>query len=609
MSLGPNRKIRASLASAIILLLVAFSGWTLEVPGLQPSADAIKNHARYLASDELTGRGVDTPGIILARDYIAREFAQYGLVPGGDDGTYFQNFEVATGVTVKQPSVLALDGGAPLPLNEAWAPLGLSGSGTVEGELVFAGYGITASEYGYDDYAGIDVKGRIVLVLRYEPPPARDKSPFRKSFPHSNHAALHTKATNARSHGAAGMILLDLNYAGDEDKELLSTTNTLWRGNTNLLAAQVKRRIVENWVKPRGISLAELKERIDRNERPASMPLGVRLSLSVTLEEVRRRTANVVGILPGAAGKENIVIGAHYDHLGLGHFGTPDLRNTGRIHPGADDNASGTTVLLAVAQELSRTDPKLPRAVVFVGFSGEELGLHGSRRYVERPPFPLSATKAMLNLDMVGRLREDRLTVFGARSARELSAIVNEEARRIGLEITEADGVGRSDHMSFYSKQIPSVHFFTGIHADYHRPSDTWDKLNTDGMVKIAGLVSAAAKRIAISREPLAFVSLPGRPASQEVSSRGYGAYLGTIPDFSSHAEGVRLAGATEGSPAALAGLREGDVIVQFAGRQIQTLEDLTAQLRSKQPGDAVEIVVLRSGQTITLRATLRARS
>jgi hypothetical protein len=609
MSLGTNRKIRASLATAIFLSLVAFSGWTLEVPGLQPSAEAIKNHARYLASDELTGRGVDTPGITLARDYIAREFAQYGLMAGGDDGTYFQNFEIATGVTVKQPSVLAVDGGAPLPLHEAWAPLGLSGSGTVEGEVVFAGYGITASEYGYDDYAGIDVAGKIVLVLRYEPPPAHDKSPFRKSFPHSIHAALRTKATNARNHGAAGMILLDLNYSGDEDKELLSTTNTLWRSNTNLLAAQAKRRIVENWVKPRGISLSELKERIDRNERPASVRLGIRVSLSVTLEEIRRRTANVVGILPGAAGNENIVIGAHYDHLGLGHFGTPDLRNAGRIHPGADDNASGTTVLLAVARELSRMDPKLPRTVVFVGFSGEELGLHGSRRYVERPPFPLSATKAMLNLDMVGRLRQDRLTVFGARSARELSAMVNEEARRIGLEITEADGVGRSDHMSFYSKQIPSVHFFTGTHADYHRPSDTWDKLNTDGMVKIAGLVSATAKRIAISREPLAFVSLPGRPASAEVSSRGYGAYLGTIPDFSGHTEGVRLAGATEGSPAAIAGLREGDVIVQFAGRQIQSLEDLTAQLRSKKPGDAVEIVVLRSGQTITLKATLRARS
>jgi hypothetical protein len=594
------------------MFLVALSGWSGEAPGLQPSAVAIKNHARYLASDELTGRGIDTPGITLARDYIAREFARYGLVAGGDNGTYFQNFEVATGVTVKQPSRLSVDGGSPLALNEAWVPLGLSSSGKIDADVVFAGYGITAKEYGYDDYAGINADGKIVLVLRYEPPPANEKSPFRKSFPHSTHAALRTKAMNARDHGAVGMILLDLNYAGDEEKELLSTTNTLWRSNTNLLAAQIKRRIVEDWVKPRGVSLAELKEKIDRDEKPASTPLPVRVSLTVTLEEIRRRADNVIGILPGAdpaAAKENIVLGAHYDHLGLGHFGTADPRHTGRIHPGADDNASGTAVLLAAARQLSGSDPKPRRTLVFVAFSGEELGLHGSRRYVERPPFLVSATKAMLNLDMVGRLRKDRLTVFGTGSARELSGIVNEEGRRLGLEIAEGDGIGRSDHMSFYNKQIPSLHFFTGTHSDYHRPSDTWDKLNADGMAKIAGLVAATARRIATSQEPLAFVSLPGRPPSQEVSPRGYGSYLGTVPDFSGHAEGVRLAGATEGSPAALAGLREGDVIVQFAGQQIQTLEDLIAQLRSKKPGDDVEIVVLRSGQPITLKATLRARS
>jgi hypothetical protein len=610
-TISPRRAKIASLTAAFFLLLV-FSGWTLESPSPRPSAEAISNHARYLASDDLTGRGIDTPGIMPARDYIAREFAQYGLIAGGDNGTYFQSFEVATGVAVKQPALLAIDGGSPLRLDEAWRPLGLSGSGKAKAEVIFAGYGITAKDYGYDDYAGINAEGKIVLVLRYEPPPASEKSPFRKSFPHSVHAALRTKATNARDHGAVGMILVDLNDAGDEEKELLSTTNTLWRNNTHLLAAQVKRRIVEDSVKRRGISLAELKEKIDREEKPASRPLGMEIALTVTLEEIRRRTDNVIGVLPGAdpaAGKENVVIGAHYDHLGLGYFGTADLRNAGRIHPGADDNASGTAVLLAVASDLSNSSPKPARTIIFVAFSAEELGLHGSRRYVQGPAAPLSATKAMLNLDMVGRLRENRVTVFGTRSARELSGIVTEEARRLGLEITEADGVGRSDHMSFYNKQIPSLHFFTGTHSDYHRPSDTWDKLNAAGMARVAELVAATAKRIAGTKQPLVFSSLPGRSSSEPEASRGYGAYLGTIPDFSRQAEGVRLAGATDGSPAAAAGIREGDIIVQFAGRAIQNLEDLTTLLRSKKPGDDVEIVVLRGGQTITLRATVRARS
>jgi membrane-associated protease RseP (regulator of RpoE activity) len=343
------------------------------------------------------------------------------------------------------------------------------------------------------------------------------------------------------------------------------------------------------------------------------------MTLQVSLEEIRQRTENVIGILPGSdptLTDENIVIGAHYDHVGFGHYGTRNSSEEGEIYHGADDNASGTAVLIQLADQLSRSQMKPARTIVFAAFSGEELGLHGSRHYVNYPPLPFSSTKAMLNLDMVGRLRDNRITVFGAHSAKELSAIVLEAAQKLGLKINESDSVGRSDNMSFYNRRIPALHFFTGSHPDYHRPSDTWEKLNIEGMVKITDLVSEVVQRVASVKEPLNFVSLPSRPPSGGNTERqgdsegqGYGSYLGSIPDFGANdGDGVRLAGVSAGSPAAFAGLREGDVIIKLAEMKIQSLEDLAAALRSKKPGDLVEITVLRNSQPLTLKATLRSR-
>jgi aminopeptidase YwaD len=613
LTLRNSVRARASVVTLTLAVLVAFSAWTFEIPSsADPRVDRLRDHVRYLASDDLTGRGVETPGIKLARDYIAREFATYGLRPGGDNGSYLQGFDVATGVTVKQPALMAFGNQAPLRLNEEWIPLGLSGSGKVEGDVVFAGYGVTAKDYGYDDYAGIDAKGKIVLVLRYEPPPKDEKSPFQKAPRYSNHATLRAKANNARDHGAVGMILVDLNHSGDEQKELLSTLSSLWRGGNSLIAAQIKRGAIEKWLEGRGISLKSLKEKIDREEKPASQPLpAVQVTLQVSLEEIRQRTENVIGVLPGsdpALKDENIVIGAHYDHVGFGHYGTRDSQTSGQIHYGADDNASGTAILLQLAERLSRAQFKPARTVVFAAFSAEELGLHGSRQYVNSPPMALSSTKAMVNLDMVGRLRDNRLTVFGTQSAKGLSDIVLEEAQKLGLQVTESDSIGRSDHMSFYNKKIPALHFFTGSHADYHRPGDTWEKLNVEGMAKVTQLVRGIAERIANRKEPMSFVSLPSRPPASGTEQQGYGAYLGSIPEFGASEEGVRLTGVQDGSPAAFAGLREGDVIIQLAEMKIQNLEDLTAALRSKKPGESVEITVLRNSQRLTLRATLRAR-
>jgi hypothetical protein len=608
----PRTKITAVALSLVTLFWL--SAWALEIPApLTPLTDPLREHVRYLASDELMGRAVDTPGIKLARDYIAQQFTRYGLLPGGDNGTYLQSFEVITGVTVKQPTALALDGGPTVPLDEDWTPLGLSASGRVEADIVFAGYGITVKDYGYDDYAGVDAKGKIVLTLRYEPPPKDDKSPFRKPPRYSNHATLRAKIINARDHGAVGMILVDLQPLRDSARELISTRSSYSRGDNSIVAAHVKRQVVEKWLGAQGISLSQLKEKIDRDEKPASIALPVlKVSLAITLEPVRQRTENVIGIVPGSDPNlkdENIVIGAHYDHLGLGHFGTTDSSTEGQIHHGADDNASGTSVLLRVAERVAHSAPKPNRTLIFAAFSGEELGLLGSRHYVDHPTRPLLSTKAMLNLDMVGRLRENRITVFGTHSAKELSETVRDQARSLGVEITESDAVGRSDHMSFYNRKIPALHFFTGSHPDYHRPSDTWDKINVEGMAKVSDLVLATALQVANTQKTLNFVSLPSRPPTDERNaSRGYGAYLGTIPDFADNVEGVRLAGVTDGSPASVAGLQEGDVIVEFAGSKVKSLEDLAAFLGAKRPGDKVEIVIRRTSQILMVTAVLRSR-
>jgi hypothetical protein len=612
------RRFLSQSRPLILALLVTFtplltlSGWSFQ-HGQQPVTvtEELRRDVQFLTSPELTGRGVDTPGIKLARDYLAAEFARAGLRPGGDDGSFFQPFDVAVGVTVNQPSSLTLDQNAPLELNTDWIPLGLSKSDNVDGELVFAGYGITAKENGYDDYADLNVKGKIVLILRYEPPRKDEKSPFKTPPEYSVHAALRTKANNARDHGAVGMILVDLNHDNEQQPELLSTNNSLWRGGNSLVAAQVRREVLRKWLDARGVSLRDLKEKIDRTGKPGSMSLpGALARLQVTLKENHERAENVVGILPGAdpdLKDQRVVIGAHYDHLGFGHFGALDRQAEGKIHPGADDNASGTAVLLELARRLAKLPVRPDRTIVFAAFSGEELGLYGSRHFIEHTD-AISAIKAMINLDMVGRLRENRVTVFGARSGENLSDLVLRNARGLGLDITDSNDIGRSDHMSFYSKKIPVIHFFTGTHEDYHRATDTWEKLNIEGMAKISDLVLVTALEIANRKEPIRFVSLPSRPGGSIGSARGIRVYLGTIPDYGAVGTGVRLAGVSSGSPAAQAGLREGDVIVRLGDKDIQNIEDLTDALQTHKSGDQVNVVVLRAGAPITLRATLSSR-
>ena len=323
---------------------------------------------------------------------------------------------------------------------------------------------------------------------------------------------------------------------------------------------------------------------------------------------------NVIGILPGrdpVLRNQTVILGAHYDHLGLGGFGSLDPDSTGKVHNGADDNASGVAGLIQVAARLAASPPA--RTVVFIAFSGEELGLLGSAYYVKEPIYPLAGTLAMVNLDMVGRLRNGRLIVYGARTAKEFPALLDSLNWYAGFDLkAQGDGYGPSDQSSFYAAKKPVLHLFTDLHEDYHRTTDDWQKVNFDGLKRVAdftlGLVTALANRHA----PLTFQDLappvPSQTAAPPVATPGYGAYLGTVPDMTGAPGGVRLAGVRAGSPAEKAGLRGDDIITRIGSTDTPDLQAMTDALRSHRPGDTVDIIVRRGAGVTTLRARLGIR-
>jgi hypothetical protein len=322
---------------------------------------------------------------------------------------------------------------------------------------------------------------------------------------------------------------------------------------------------------------------------------------------------NVIGVLPGRDPKlrnQVVVIGAHYDHLGRGGQFALDPDSTGTVHNGADDNASGTAALVEIARRLAFRRPA--RSVIVIAFSGEELGLLGSAAYVQDPLVPMSRTAAMVNLDMVGRLRNNRLIVYGTASAKEFPALLDSLNRDAGFELREiGDGYGPSDQTSFYAKKRPVLHLFTDLHEDYHRTTDDADKINADGLKRVADLATSLVRSLADRRTPLTWVEVPvAAHAAGQVQTPGYGAYLGTVPDLGGGEEGqgVRITSVRAGSPAEQAGLRADDVITKIGDMDVPDLQAMTDALRAHKPGDVVEIVVHRGDSTTTLRATLGTR-
>jgi len=576
-----------------------------------PDAARLLGWVRDLSAPAMEGRGAGTAGADRAARYLADHFRRIGLKPAGDAGTYLQRFEVLTRVRLGVDNALEVSapGGAQrFAAGPDFLPFTFSNDGEVRAEAVFAGYGITAPALGYDDYAGLDVRGKVILVMTGEPRERDPQGPFRAPE-HFHYTELRHKVLNAREHGAAGVVVVENPGRAEDPPRPIRGTTPAW----GLLAVSATRATAAAMLAPAGLDLAALQADIDRALAPRSSPLpGVTARLRVALVRERGQTANVVGFLPGTdptRRDEVVVVGGHYDHLGRGSPFSLAPDRADEIHPGADDNASGTAVVVGLAEAFARAGGAR-RSLVFVAFSGEELGLLGSAHYVQHPPVPIERTVAMVNLDSVGRMQGDRLYVMGVDSGQGLRAVVEQSAQGLGVQLAlRGDGIGPSDHTAFYNQDRPVVFFFTGTHGDYHRPSDTWDKVNADGLRKVAEVAYRTVRALADRDDRLAFVRAPATGGARPAAGGGYGPYFGSVPDFAdSPIPGVRLGGVRPGSPAERAGLRAGDVIVRFAGVTVRTLDDLTFALRTRRAGDTVAVIYVRDGAEHTAQAILEQR-
>jgi hypothetical protein len=603
-----------------------------EVTALSPVESRLRSDVTFLAADEREGRAPGTRGIEAAADYIATEFKRLGLKTAPGATGYFQPFTISGAAVLKGTQELVFSAGEGKSITGTFKadfmPLGLGTGGTFNGvPLVFAGYGISARDdakrLDYDDYQGIDVRGKAVLVIRREPRQGKDSSPFDGSRT-SRYATFAHKATNAFAHGAVAVLFVnDSASLGSEKDALLSFNAGGFELLSNLAFVMLSRELGDLLMSAAGErSLEALEHEIESDLKPRSRELkGVRLSGRIGIERQGIETRNVIGVLEatGPHRDETVVVGGHYDHLGNGGLLSGSLAFLSRdIHNGADDNASGTTMVMEMARRLAARPDPLPRRVVFIGFSGEERGLLGSHHYVEHPLFPLASTVMMLNCDMVGRLNSrNELTMIGTGSSAGIDALVDILGKSAGLTIKKvsgmSDGFGGSDHQSFYGKGVPVLFAFTGVHADYHRPGDDADRINYAGMSRIADYLELILLDLIRRPERPAFVKLtqPTRQgrAGGDPARTGMSVYLGTMPDYSDESkDGLKLAGVREGSPAEKGGLKEGDVITRFGDRPVGTIYDFMESMGRYKPGDKVELVVRRDRKEVKLQVTLGSR-
>ncbi len=655
MNTSNRRKYNARIclaAFALAVLLAAFSGCTrtsVAGPSLPaPSPSDILSHLKYLASDSLEGRATGERGGELAAEYIVEQFQKLGLLPHGYAGTekaaaikgasegtapttsaelgsaagdgkdFRQYFEATIGVSMGEGNSLTVsfpEGDSTYVYGEDFIPFSFSASGSVTAPVTFAGYGISSEQYGYDDYGKLELDSSTALVMRHEPGEQDENSVFEgKALTH--YSDLRYKATSAREHGASAiMVTTDpLNHPPEED-ELLRLQSREGLGDCGLPAVQVKQRIAEAILRAQGLDLEELQARIDSLLEPNTVAVpSVTASLNVDLVKEKRNVANVVGVLKprNREVSEYVVVGAHYDHLGRG--GESSLSGEGEVHNGADDNASGLSAMLDLARMFAAKRDSLKRGIVFVGFVGEEIGVLGSTFYVNNPSIPLENTVLMLNLDTVGRMRDQKLYAAGVGSSPVIKKLIETGNAGLSLEIeTSEGGYGPSDHFPFYGKGIPVLFFFTGAHGDYHKVTDDWEKINIGGVASVVRLSSVILSELVFSDMEVPFTraaSETAGPPGGEGYGRGSGAWFGIVPDFGGEpGEGAKISGTSEGSPAEKAGLKAGDVIIKLGDKTVTGLHDLSYALREHKPGDEVTVVVVRGGQELKFTVTLSRRS
>jgi Tol biopolymer transport system component len=587
------------------------------------SREDVRVHVNYLASDALEGRATGSPGARLAADYIASQLRRAGLKPYGADGDYFQPFDFTAGsrvVTNANRLVVARpegQGEAAFEVERDFRPLSFSANSEVEGDVVFVGYGLSVPGKpgeGYDSYAGVSVSNKVVLALRYVPEDLQAKR--RQEL--NRYAGLRYKAMLARERGARAVLFVT-GPTSPNAGELAALTSDGSLAGSGIVAASIGTNVASALLAGSGKDLKALQSALDTENPHAesgfTLPK-VRVRLATAVEHLKETDRNVLAILPPgeyATQPQYVLVGAHYDHLGFGESGA--MRRKGeehQIHPGADDNASGTATVLELAASLAGHRSESPTAfrqgVLFAFWSGEEMGLIGSSHFAEHPPLALSNVVAYVNFDMVGRLRENKLNLQGIGSSGAWRRLIEKRNVAAGFHLVlQEDPYLPTDVTAFYPKGVPVLNFFTGGHEEYHRPADRPGTLNYEGVERVAQFAEALL---------LDLVAATNRPDYLVVSRSDTGggsrenlrAYLGTIPDYATETAGVKLSGVRAGGPADKAGLKGGDIIVEFAGQKIANIYDYTYAMDAVKIGQPIKVVVLRAGERVSLTVVPEAR-
>ena len=587
---------------------------------------SIRQHIEFLADDTLEGRMTGSEGAKRAAAHIATQFEELRLKPVSDAAGYFQEFEFTAGRRIIAEEnrfhitrqMHGSEQTMEFSAEQDFQPLSFSRNGIVEGEVVFVGYGLSVPGElgeGYDAYAGLDVKDKIVVALRYVP---EEVEPERRQQL-NRYAGLRYKAMQAREHGAKAFLVVAGPNSPNAGKLIpLDFDSSL--ADSGIVAASISDTVANALFVPSGKDLKEVQSGLDV-ENPhflGQFPLpGVKIQIVVSVEKVKKTDQNVIALLPPPEltdDTEYIVVGAHYDHIGYGEIGSLARKGEeGQIHNGADDNASGTAVVLELAATLSEAFQEHPekfnRGVIFALWSGEELGLIGSTHFVNHPIVPLEKVVAYVNFDMVGRLRDNKLILQGVGSSSVWTKLIEKRNVPIGFNLTlQTDPYLPTDVTAFYPKDVPVLSFFTGGHEDYNRPTDDPETLNYSGIARISRLAHGIVLDVVSTVDRPEYVRVE-RSQSEGGSRDTLRAYLGTIPDYTTEGTGVKLSGVRAGGPADKAGLQGGDVIVKFGGQEIANIYDYTYALDAVKIGEPVEVVVLRDGKRVEFTVTPEARN
>jgi aminopeptidase YwaD len=561
----------------------------------------LKKHVQYLASQELTGRYPGTNGDLKAANYIRDCYRGYGLTLLSESG--FQSFMVTTGIKKGSNNSLTINGKV-ANADKDFSPIPISENGKVESSLVFLGYGFRINEDGltWDDYEGIDARGKVAIILLGAPEPAGGTS----ADPFEEYGSIRLKLLNARDAGVAAVILA-AGPAYDEKDEL--DFGTIKENSAGLPVIRAKRFFINQVLAEKGIKIETLESNLNQFHKPISIEIDVKVSLEADVVTQTAITQNVVGWIQARDTgdmQEWVVVGAHFDHLGMGGMGSNSrVQDTVGVHPGADDNASGVSAMIEMAGYLASIKDQLKRSILFVAFTGEEMGLLGSKYFVANSPIPIRRISAMINLDMVGRPNEEkRLSISGTGTALEMDDILNQVKPGSLTWSKSPEGFGPSDHASFYTAEIPVLYFSTGAHLDYHTPADTPDKLDYKTMEEIASKVSDVVLNIANSNSPLTFKE--AGPKVSDSGRRKLKVTLGIMPDVSgTENNGLRVEFATPGKPAQIAGITKGDRIIAINGLPVTNVYDYMTRLQTLKSGQTVSVELVRGDKPVLILVQL----